>query len=108
MYNKIVIKKNNTIQIDEEIAKKYINLCKKIAKLESELIPLENMIKEQCINIMKKNNIDSFLSNGINGKYIHENMRKVLDTTKLKTEKPLIYNNYLKDIIVKENLKINI
>lgn len=105
---KIVHKKLNSLVIDKDVASKYIKLCKQLEKIESELKPLEKQLKEELIKTLDLIGKTDFSSNGISGKIINAYIKNQLDTTNLKRNDFDIYNKYLKQVEIKENIKLEV
>lgn len=108
MNKKIVHRTKNVITIDNDSAKKYIELTTKINKLKKELEPLEKQIKKEMIDSMQELDITNVKSNGIIASMTHEYVQNKFDSTRLKEEDIDTYNKYLKTVEVKASLKLSI
>jgi hypothetical protein len=67
-----------------------------------------NTMRESIVNVMKEKGISKFENEKIMITYIAPTIAKTLDTAKLKSEKPEIYNEYLKDTEKKEQVRIKL
>lgn len=65
-------------------------------------------MRESIVNVMKEKGISKFENEKIMITYIAPTIAKTLDTAKLKTEKPEVYNAYLKDTEKKEQVRIKL
>lgn len=65
-------------------------------------------MRESIVSVMKEKGINKFENEKIMITYIAPTIAKTLDTAKLKTEKPEIYNVYLKDTEKKEQVRIKL
>lgn len=108
MTKKIVHRTKNVITIDNDSAKKYIELTTKINKLKKELEPLELELKKEIIDIMNEIDTTKVSSNGIIATLTKAYNQNKLDTAKLKEEDINTYNKYLKTVEVKASLKLSI
>ena len=108
MTKKIVHRTKNVITIDNDSAKKYIELTTKINKLKKELEPLELELKKEIIDIMNEIDTTKVSSNGIIATLTKAYNQNKLDTAKLKEEDINTYNKYLKMVEVKASLKLSI
>lgn len=108
MNKKLVHYKKNTITIDNDIAKKYIELTNKIAKLSKELEPIEKELKTELKDVMETTNNDKISSNGIIATLKQSYIRNVLDTDRLKLEDLETYTKYLKTTNVASSLSLKI
>lgn len=105
---KLVHKKLNELVIDKEVASKYIKLCKQLEKIQNELKPLEKQLKEELIKTLDLIGKTDFSSNGISGKLINAYIKNQLDTTLLKRTDLDTYNKYLKQVEIKENIRLEV
>lgn len=96
------------IEIDKDIAKKYIKLKKEIACLEKELAPIESKLKEDSISVLSKLEEKKFTSNDIDITYIKPYIKNSFDTTRFKSEKPTLYKKYIKETNVRASVKIEV
>ena len=108
MNKKIVHRTKNVITIDNDSAKKYIELTTKINKLKKELEPLELELKKEIIDIMNEIDTTKVSSNGIIATLTKAYNQNKLDTARLKEEDIDTYNKYLKTVEVKASLKLSI
>jgi hypothetical protein len=108
MNKKLVHYKKNMITIDTDIAKKYIELTNKIAKLSKELDVIEKELKIELKDIMEITNNDKITSNGIIATLKQSYIRNVLDTDRLKLEDLKTYTKYLKTTNVASSLSLKI
>lgn len=99
---------NFGIEIDKDIAKKYIKLKKEIARLEKELAPIESKLKEDSISVLSKLEEKKFTSNDIDITYIKPYVKNSFDTTRFKSEKPTLYKKYIKETNVRASVKIEV
>lgn len=99
---------NFGIEIDKDIAKKYIKLKKEIARLEKELAPIESKLKEDSISVLSKLEENKFTSNDIDITYIKPYVKNSFDTTRFKSEKPTLYKKYIKETNVRASVKIEV
>lgn len=67
-----------------------------------------NAMRESIVGVMKEKGINKFENEKIMITYIAPTIAKTLDTAKLKSEKPEIYNEYLKDTEKKEQVRIKL
>lgn len=108
MTKKIVHRTKNVITIDNDIAKKYIELTTKINKLKKELEPLEKQLKNDLMGVMKELDTTNVKSNGIIASMTRAYVQNKFDSTRLKEEDIDTYNKYLKETSVSASLKISI
>lgn len=108
MTKKIVHRTKNVITIDNESAKKYIELTTKINKLKKELELIEKPLKEELMKTMEELDTTNVKSNGIVASMTRAYVQNKFDSTRLKEEDIDTYNKYLKETNVSANLKISI
>lgn len=108
MTKKMVHRTKNIITIDNDSAKKYIELTTKINKLKKELEPIENQLKTELMKTMSELDTTNVKSNGIVASLTRAYVQNKLDTTRLKEENIDIYNKYLKQTNVNASLKLAI
>lgn len=108
MNKKIVHRTKNVITIDDDSAKKYIELTTKINKLKKELEPIEKQLKSELINVMETLDTTNVKSNGIVASLTRAYVQNKFDTTRLKEEDINTYNKYLKETNVSASLKLSI
>ena len=65
-------------------------------------------IKEYLLEQMKTNSVKKYESEKIIITYVAPSERKTIDSTRLKTEQPDIYENYVKTSQIKETIKIKV
>ena len=108
MTKKIVHRTKNVVIIDNDSAKKYIELTTKINKLKKELEPIEKQLKEELMSVMEELDTTNVKSNGIIASLTRAYVQNKLDTTRLKEEDIDTYNKYLKETSVSASLKLSI
>lgn len=108
MNKKIVHRTKNVITIDDDSAKKYIELTTKINKLKKELEPIEKQLKSELMDVMETLDTTNVKSNGIVASLTRAYVQNKLDTTRLKEENIVLYNQYLKPTNVSASLKLSI
>ena len=108
MTKKIVHRTKNVITIDNESAKKYIELTTKINKLKKELEPLEKQLKNDLMGVMEELDTTNVKSNGIIASMTRAYVQNKFDSTRLKEEDIDTYNKYLKETSVSASLKLSI
>lgn len=108
MGRKYVYYSKKDIMIDSEISKEYIRIKKEMLKLEKELQPIEDRLKEELRDTMRKVDVDKFISNGLEVKLTKDTTRNNFDTTTFKKDYVELYNKYLKTTDVKGSLSINL
>ena len=108
MSKKIVHYTKNVISIDSDSAKKYVELTSKIEKLKKELEPLETELKKELQEVMEQLDTTSVKSNGIIASLKKAYIQNKLDTTRLKEENIVLYNEYLKPTNVSASLSLKI
>ena len=108
MSKKIVHYTKNVISIDSDSAKKYVELTTKIEKLKKELEPLETELKKELQEVMEQLDTTSVKSNGIIASLKKAYIQNKLDTTRLKEENIVLYNEYLKPTNVSASLSLKI
>ena len=108
MTRKIVHRTKNIITIDNNSAKKYVELVTKINKLKKELEPLEQQIKTELLDNMETLDITKINSNGIVASLTKAYIQNKFDTTRLKEEDVNTYNKYLKETKVSASLKLSV
>lgn len=108
MSKKIVHYTKNVITIDSDSAKKYAELTSKINKLKKELEPLESELKTELMEVMEKIGETSVKSNGIVASLKKAYVQNKFDTTRLKEENIVLYNQYLKETNVSASLSLKL
>lgn len=108
MTKKIVHRTKNVITIDNDSAKKYIELTTKINKLKKELEPIEKQLKSELMNVMEELDTTNVKSNGIVASLTRAYVQNKLDTARLKEEDIDTYNKYLKETNVSASLKLSL
>lgn len=108
MGRKYVYYSKKDIMIDSEISKEYIRIKKEMLKLEKELQPIEDRLKEELRDTMRKIDVDKFISNGLEVKLTKDSVRNNFDSKALKEDNLELYNKYIKTTNVKGNLSINL
>ena len=108
MTKKIVHRTKNVVIIDNESAKKYIELTTKINKLKKELEPLEKELKKELTSVMEELDTTNVKSNGIVASLTRAYVQNKLDTTRFKEENIVLYNQYLKPTNVGASLKLSV
>ena len=102
--------KNSLVGVDSELAELY-ETEKLIQAIEQQKKDIEETAKEMrsaIIEKMKEQGLTKFENEKIMITYIAPTIAKTLDTAKLKTEKPEVYNAYLKDTEKKEQVRIKL
>ena len=94
--------------IDSEISKEYIRIKKEMLKLEKELQPIEDRLKEELRDTMRKVEVDNFVSNGLEVKLTKDTIRNNFDSKALKEDNLELYNKYIKTTNVKGSLSIEL
>lgn len=108
MTKKIVHRTKNVITIDNESAKKYVELTTKINALKKELEPIETQLKKELINVMSELDTTNVKSNGIVASLTRAYVQNKFDSTRLKQEDITTYNKYLKETNVSASLKLSL
>lgn len=108
MTKKIVHRTKNVITIDNDSAKKYIELTTKINKLKKELEPIEKQLKSELMDVMEELDTTNVKSNGIIASMTRAYVQNKLDTARLKEEDIDTYNKYLKETNVSASLKLSL
>lgn len=105
---KMVHYTKNIITIDSDSAKRYRELTAKINKLKKELEPLETELKSELMEIMEKTGETNVNSNGIIANLKKAYVQNKFDTTRLKEENIVLYNQYLKETNVSASLSLKL
>lgn len=105
---KMVYHSKKNITIDIEVSKEYVKLKKQMIRLEKKLKPIEDTLKVELREVMRKVEVDNFISNGIEVKLNKDCIRNNFDTTKFKEDNLELYTKYLKPSEVKGSLSINL
>ncbi len=108
MNKKIVHRTKNVITIDNDSAKKYIELTTKINKLKKELEPIETQLKKELMDVMSELDTTNVKSNGIIASLTRAYVQNKFDSTRLKQEDIATYNKYLKETNVSASLKLSL
>jgi hypothetical protein len=105
----------NTVEpqmpIDQHQAERFTALQTQIKGLKQQLAELEaieNEFKQVFMEKMKENGIKSFDLGAVKITYVAPTTRKSFDSKRFEAEHKELYGEYLKEIPVKENLKITI
>lgn len=96
------------ITIDRDIADKYVELKKRIAELEMELKPIEDVLKEELKDAMESIGENKFNNYGIVASIKSGYTKKTFDTTQFKTDRPNMYEKYLVEKIVGSTLSMGV
>ena len=96
------------ITIDKDIADKYVELKKRIAELEKELKPIEDVLKEELKNAMESVGESKFNNYGIVASIKSGYTKKTFDTTQFKTDRPNMYEKYLVEKTVGSTLSMGV
>lgn len=90
-----------------------LDLTKASIKNIQDLLAMEKLVKDtkeelksQLLDLMKSNNIKKIETPEILISYVEPTSSLRLDSSSLKTDLPDIYSNYLKEVEVKEQVKI--
>ena len=108
MNKKIVHRTKNIVTIDNDSAKKYIELTLKINKLKKELEPIEKELKKELTEVMETLDTTQVKSNGIIASLKRAYTQNKFDTTRFKEENVVLYNQYLKETCVSSSLSLSI
>jgi len=108
MNKKIVHRTKNVITIDNDSAKKYVELTTKINKLKKELEPIESELKKELMELMQEIDTTNVKSNGIIASLTRAYVQNKFDSTKLKENDIDTYNKYLKETNVSASLKLSL
>jgi len=108
MNKKIVHRTKNIVTIDNDSAKKYIELTLKINKLKKELEPIEKELKKELTEVMETLDTTQVKSNGIIASLKRAYTQSKFDTTRFKEENVVLYNQYLKETSVSSSLSLSI
>lgn len=102
----IIKYENNELQATKE----GIDLIKKIQKTKIQLNKMEDELKSQFQEVMEQNNIKSFKLEDLHfgAIYVAPTTSKTLDSKRLKTERPDIYEKYSKTTERKGYVKFSI
>lgn len=102
----IIKYENNELQATKE----GIDLIKKIQKTKIQLNKMEDELKSQFQEVMEQNNIKSFKLEDLHfgATYVAPITSKTLDSKKLKSERPEIYEEYTKTTERKGYIKFSI
>ncbi len=99
------------LELSKDQAERFISLQTEISRLKSQLKELEdteNEFKQVFMEKMKENNIKSFDLGGVKITYVAPTTRKSFDSKKFEAEHKEVYEQYLKEIAVKERLLITV
>lgn len=105
---KIVHYSNKNITIDVEITKEYIELKKKINKLTEQLKPIEDTLKQELRDVMRKIDVNKFSSNGLSVSLKKDYTKKYFDTESFKENEKELFDKYQSYTDVKGSLSISI
>lgn len=97
----------------EEISKdaELDNLCEEVGNLQGALNDIESQIKEKkekIFQLMKEKEIDKISTENCNITYLCGGVRKTFDSTKFKKDHPDIYNEYIKETLATDTIRISI
>ena len=92
MENEIVKIENNEIVVSEEVVQKIIEF----KKLQKEIDYQEKLLKQGLMEALETLGKSNFSINGLSATIRKGSTRTTLDTTRLKTECPDIYEEYSK------------
>lgn len=104
MENEIVKVENNEIVVSQEIVNKIIEFNKAKKEMEYQ----EKLLKEGLMNAMQEVGMEHFSINGLSATIRKGSIRTTLDTTRLKTECPDIYESYSKTSETKPSLVLTV
>ena len=96
------------IVIDQDIADKYVDLKKRIAELEKELKPIEDVLKEELKSAMESVGENKFNNYGIVASIKSGYTKKTFDTAQFKTDRPNMYEKYLVEKTVGSTLSMGV
>lgn len=102
--NEIVKIENGEITVAEEMINKIIEFNKAKKEMEYQ----EKLLKEGLLNAMQECGIKNFCTNGLSATVRAGSTKTTLDSTRLKTECPEIYEAYSKTSEVKPSLVLTI
>lgn len=106
-YDKLPNNEFDEIKEDAELD----NLCEEVGNLQGALNDIESQIKEKkekILQLMKDKEIDKVLTENCNIAYLCGGVRKSFDSTKFKREHPDMYNEYIKETITNDTIRITI
>lgn len=104
MNNELVKIEDNKIVVAEEVIEQFKNFI----KLKEEFDLKEKELKQGLKEAMEKLEIKKFVANGLCATIKEATVRKSLDTTRIKTEMPDIYEEYLKETPVSSSITLTI
>ena len=104
MNNELVKNEDNKIVVAEEVIEQFKNFI----KLKEEFDLKEKELKHSLKEAMEKLEIKKFVVNGLCATIKEATVRKSLDTTRIKTEMPDIYEEYLKETPVSSSITLTI
>lgn len=108
MNKKLVHYSGNTVTINEESAKEYINLVNKINKLEKELKPLQEQLESELKVVMEKLTEKHVTSNGLKVTLKSGYTSQRFDTSAFKQDYKDLYDMYLKSSEVASKISISL
>ena len=105
---KVVHYRKDKIIIDDEVLNKYLDLKKQVNSLIEEIEPIEKTLKAELMEVMrtldkKKDNI-----NGLVASFTESYVKFSIDTNRLKTEKPELYKEYLKETKISPSVSLKV
>lgn len=104
MENEIVKIENNEIVVSQALVQKIIEFNKAKKEMEYQ----EKLLKEGLMEAMQKLGMEHFSINGLSATIRKGSVRATLDTTRLKTECPDIYEAYSKTSETKPSLVLTV
>ncbi len=102
--NEIVSVKDGKITVAEDMVNKIIEFNKAKKEMEYQ----EKLLKEGLLNAMKETGIKNFVINGLSATVKEGSTRTTIDSKRLKTECPDIYQAYSKTTEVKPSLVLTV
>lgn len=102
--NEIVSVKDGKITVAEDMVNKIIEFNKAKKEMEYQ----ETLLKEGLLNAMKETGIKNFVINGLSATVKEGSTRTTIDSKRLKTECPDIYQAYSKTTEVKPSLVLTV
>lgn len=106
MNNELVRVENNNILVEEKVIKEINKFQKTKLKMDIMQEQLKESLKEALELIGENKYVSPDGTLVVN--YFPEKTSKRLDTTKLKNEKPEVYDEFLKDVTTKSYVKLTV
>lgn len=106
-YDKLPNNEFDEIQENAELD----NLCEEVGNLQGALNDIESQIKEKkekILQLMKEKEIDKVSSENCNITYLCGGVRKSFDSVNFKKDHPDIYNEYIKETVTADTIRISI